>query len=200
MDAERVALGRPGYRQTYAGGSMVNPIAGIPGVPPGTRLEFRDGPTRFTGADAMAVLPSARAEFERSLGASAGDVAQIQVSKQASTAIFPERVATPSALHFNGGVQHRLDESTALSVDVVYRRFADVPLGGGGIDLNRFTRPAGPVLPLCSPPEARDPQAICSRGPIIVYQAPFRFDYTGGCAGGGGVSAVAGAFHVKAGL
>ena len=102
---------------------------------------------------------------------------QIQIAKQASAAIFPEHVASPSALHVNGGLQRRLRTGTVLSADVVYRRFVDVPQGGGSLDLNHFNRASGPVLPICNATEARDSQALCSRGQIVVYKAPFRFDY-----------------------
>ena len=108
MDAERVALGPPGGRQVFAGSSILNPLAGIPGVLPGARLDFRANPTRFTGADAMAILPSTRVDLLRTLEMADRDVTQIQVAKQASAAIFPEHVASPSALHVNAGLQRRL--------------------------------------------------------------------------------------------
>jgi hypothetical protein len=179
MDAERVALGPPGLRQNFAGSSILNPIAGIPGVPAGARLEFRNAPTRFTGADVMAMLPSVRADLLRSLETADPTLQQIQIAKQAAPAIFPDRTATPSAVHVNAGIQRTVAPSTVVSVDVVYRRFADVPQGGGGIDLNHFNSSRGPVIPACSAADARDPQALCSRGPIVIYKAPFRFTYKG---------------------
>ena len=180
MDTERAALGPPGGRQLFPGSAIPNPFADIPGVRPGAPLEFRGGPMRFTGADAMEMLPSKRAELLQALATADRSVAQIQITKQqALAAIFPEHVASPSALHVNAGVQRRLTKDTVLSADVVYRRFVDVPLAGGALDLNHFNRASGPVLPNCRTIEPVDSQTMCSRGQIMVYVAPFRFTYKG---------------------
>jgi hypothetical protein len=179
MDAERAALGPPGQRQVFAGSSIQNPLAGIAGVLPGRALDFRVDPTRFTGADVMTILPSTRAELLRTLEEANRNVAQIQITKQAPAAIFPERVASPSAVHVNVGVQQRVGQGTVVSVDLVYRRFADVNQGAAALDLNRFNRATGPVIPRCNANDARDPQAMCSRNQILIYKAPFWFDYKG---------------------
>ena len=180
MDVERVALGPPGLgRQSFAGASIANPLAGIPGVPIGTRLEFRNSPTRFTGADVMTILPGIRSDLLRSLETADRTLQQIQVSKQTAAAIFPERVSSPSSVQVNAGIQRQIAMNTVISADIVYRRFDDVPQGGGGIDLNHFSSARGPAIRVCSTLEARDPLALCSRGPIIVYQAPYWFVYKG---------------------
>jgi hypothetical protein len=162
----------------FQGSSILNPFADIPGVRPGQALDFRSGPTRFTGADAMEMLLSKRAELLETLATADRGVAQIQITKQQGmAAIFPEQVASPSALHLNAGLQRRLAKDTVLSADVVYRRFVDVPLSGGGLDLNHFNRASGPVLPNCRTIEPVDSQTMCSRAPIVVYVAPFRVTY-----------------------
>jgi hypothetical protein len=144
-------------------------------------LQFNESPTRFTGADVMAILPSTRADLLRTLTEANRGVAQIQISKQTAAAIFPEHVASPSAVHVNGGVQRQLGQGTVVSVDLVYRRFVDVPQNTGALDLNHYNRPGNiAVIPRCSNAiDALDAQAMCSRGSILVYKAPFWFDYKG---------------------
>jgi hypothetical protein len=181
MDAERAALGPPGIgRQTFAGSSILNPLATIPGVPPGTPLDFTS-PSLFTGATFMAILADIRSALAQSMENVDRSVQQIQITKQASPAIFPAQVPNPSAVHLNAGVQRELAPGFVVGADVVYRRFIHVPQAGGWIDVNRYDSVRGPVIRKCDTkaPEAADPQALCSRGPINVQVAPFRFTYKG---------------------
>jgi hypothetical protein len=180
MDAERVALGPPGLgRQPFTGSSIANPLPGIPGVPVGTPLEFRNSPTRFTGEDLMAVLPAIRTGLANSLANADPTVQQIQISKQASPAIFPVEVHNPSAVHVNVGLQRELVRNLVLSADVVYRHFVDVPQNGGAIDANHFNSVRGPAIPVCTGAQANDARAQCSRGPINVQVAPYSLTYRG---------------------
>ena len=163
MDAERVALGPPGLgRQNFTGSSIANPLPGISGVPVGAPLDFRNSPTRFTGQDLMAVLPAISAGLANSLAAADPTVQQIQITKQASPAIFPVKVHNPSAVHVNVGVQRELFRNLVLSADVVYRHFVDVPQNGGSIDVNHFNSVRGPAIPVCT---ARRPTTLgrCAR-------------------------------------
>jgi hypothetical protein len=183
MDAERIALGPPGLgRQNFAGSSILNPIPGIPGVPVGTPLDFRNAATLFTGADLMAILPAIRAAQSQILANADRSVQQIQITKQQAspnTAIFPADAPNPSAVHLNLGLQREFRRGMVLSADVVYRRFVHVPQNGGTIDLNHYTSVRGPVIRGCTPAESTDPGALCSRGAINVYVAPYRFTYKG---------------------
>lgn len=180
MDAERVALGPPGLgRQLVPGSAILNPLPGIPGVPVGTPLDFRSSPKPFTGADVMASLPTIRAIHARSLADADQTVQQVQLIKQASPAIFPEHVLNPSAVHVNAGVQREIVRDMVLSADVVYRRFVDVPQNGGSFDVNQFNSARGPVIRRCVGAEATDADAVCSRGAINVYVAPYRVTYKG---------------------
>ncbi|AMY08854.1 hypothetical protein LuPra_02060 [Luteitalea pratensis] len=179
MDAERVALGPPGLQQDFAGTSILNSTPGIPGVAVGRPLNFRGAPTRFTGAHMMAVLAAIRAGLAERLAIADPTVQQIQVSKQASPAIFPVDVPSPSAVHMNAGLQRDVGQGVVLSADLVYRHFVHVPQGGGSFDLNHFDSVRGPVIPECSAAQRDDPQALCSLGPINVQMAPFRFAYKG---------------------
>lgn len=46
------------------------------------------------------------------------------------------------------GVQHDLGPDMVLKVDWARRQFENVDLGE--LDLNRFNRPSGPVIPKCA--------------------------------------------------
>ena len=180
MDNERVVLGPPGLgRQTVPGSAIPNPLPGIPGVPVGTPLEFRNPPTLFTGADLMSILPAIRAAQSLILANADPTVQQIQIAKQATAAIFPANVATPSAVHVNAGLQRELAQGVVLSADFVYRRFVDVPQAGGSFDVNHAASRRGPAIRPCVGAEATDAAALCSRGAINVYTAPYRFTYRG---------------------
>jgi hypothetical protein len=183
MDAERVALGPPGLgRQTIPGSAIQNLLPGIPGVPVGAPLDFRVSPTLFTGADVMAALPAIRAAQSQALANADRSVQRIQITKQQgspNSAIFPADAPNPSVVHLNLGLQRELVRGVVLSADVVYRHFVHVPQNGGTIDVNHFTSVRGPVIRGCTPAESTDPGALCSRGAINVYVAPYRFTYKG---------------------
>ncbi len=183
MDAERVALGPPGLgRQAIPGSAIVNLLPDLPGVPIGTPLEFRLAPSHFTGGHLVAILPAIRAAQSAMLAAADRNVQQIQITKQQAapnTAIFPADVPNPSAVHVHAGLQRELAGNVVVSADVVYRRFAHVPQNGGTIDVNHYNSLRGPVIRACTPPEFTDASALCSRGAINVYIAPYRFTYKG---------------------
>lgn len=181
MNAERATLGPPGIgRQTFTGSSILNPLADIPGVPPGTPLDFTS-PSLFTGTTLMAILPQVRSGLAQRLATADPSLQQIQVTKQAPAAIFPLHVPNPSAVHVNAGVQRELGAGFVVGADVVYRDFRHVPHNGGSIDVNHYDSVHGAVIRRCGPAslEAEDPQALCSRGAINVQVAPFRFTYRG---------------------
>jgi hypothetical protein len=183
MDAERVALGPPGLgRQLISGSAILNPLSGIPGVTTDTPLDFRLAPSHFNGANLLAALPAIRAGQSALLAAPQRNVQQIQITKQqaaAGTAIFPADVPNPSAVHVHAGLQRQLGRGMVVSADVVYRHFAHVPQNGGAIDVNHYDSVRGPVIRACTPPEFVDAAALCSRGAINVYVAPYRFTYKG---------------------
>ncbi len=178
MDAERVALGAYGLgRQTFQGSSIYNLLGGVPGVPIGKPLNFTGNPTLFTGADLMTILPSIQAVLAQSPGANPG-VQAIQITKQAPAAIFPESVPNPSALHANLGLQREIARDFVLSADLVFRHFVHAPQNGGVLDANRYNS-TNPVIPRCVGAQGKDPQALCSLGAIMVYEAPYRSTYKG---------------------
>ncbi|MBA3271941.1 MAG: TonB-dependent receptor, partial [Acidobacteria bacterium] len=180
LDAERVALGRPGLgRHNFLGSSILNSMPGIPNLPVGTPLDFRNAPTLFTGADLLALLPAIRAGLAKRLANTDPTLQQIQITKQATPAIFPSEVPNPSAVHLNLGVQRELAQGLVVSADVVHRHFVNVPQAGGSIDVNHFNSVRGAAVPECAAAEADDPTALCSLGPINVHKAPYRFTYKG---------------------
>jgi hypothetical protein len=177
MDVERAALGPPGLgRQNLGGSSILNPLPDIPGVPIGTPLNFTgNNLTLFTGADLVAILQDVRAGLAQSLSNGNPSLQAIQITKQAlMAAIFPETVPDPSALHVNVGVQRELGHGVVVSADAVYRHFIHVPQNGGSFDANHFKSVREPAIPACNGAQANDPQALCSTGPIIVQEVPYR--------------------------
>lgn len=189
IDDERALLGRPGLgRQTIKGSAIANTLAGIPGVPVGTRLDFTGSPTLFTGADLLTILPAIRAGLLQNLANSDPSLRAIQITKQAPLPLYPVDVPSWSAQHVNLGVQREIARNFVLSADFVYRHFIHGGLGANGLDLNHFNSvrapgrtglPAGPVIPKCVGAQQNDPQALCSTGPINVWQSTSNQTYKG---------------------
>jgi hypothetical protein len=96
---------------------------------------------------------------------------------KAARTIFPAEVPNPSAVHVHAGLQRDFGRGTVVSADVVYRHFVHVPQNGGAVDVNHYDSVRGPVIRPCAPPEFADAAALCSRGAINVYVAPYRFTY-----------------------
>jgi hypothetical protein len=182
LDYERAALGPPGLgRLTYPGSSIFNTLPGIPGVPLGRPLDFRSGPTLFTGADLIAILPAIRADKIQSFANADPAVQAIQATKQSNSGLFPADFPRPYALHASLGVQREVVRDFVLSADFAYRHFIHTfdQDAGVAIDLNHFNSIRGPVIPKCAGAQANDPQALCSLGPITVREEPGRMTYKG---------------------
>jgi hypothetical protein len=176
LDPERALLGRPGLgRTSSAGTSILNPLPGIAGVPIGTPLDFKGSPTRFTGADLMAILSSVRADQEQKL-AYTGDptVRSIQILKQGS--LNPVNVPTASSQQVSIGAQRQVVRDFVVSGDFVYRHFIHQGLLA---DLNHFDSVRGSAIPRCVGAQKDDPFALCSNGSINVLEAAARETYEG---------------------
>jgi len=170
LDGERALLGPPGLGRTnYPGTSFANLCPGIP------ELNFR-GPTLFTGADLMAILPIIRTCLTRNAGAGDASVQAIQINKQGGT-ILPANFQNPSAVHTSVGVQREIVRNFVLSADVVYRHF--VHLMDAPVDLNHYNSVRGPVISKCVGAQAHDPYTICSNGSINVHEDYQRATYKG---------------------
>ena len=161
LDAERATLGPPGLgRQMFPGSSLQNTLAGIPGVPVGASLDFRNGPTLFTGADLLTILPGLRTSLVQGLANADPTVQAIQLTKQVTgTGVFPSDYKTSSALHASVGIQREIARDFVLSADFAYRHFVHLTLGGA-VDLNHFNSTRGPAIPMCTATQRNDPQAI----------------------------------------
>jgi hypothetical protein len=149
----------------------------IPDVALGTPLDFKGTPTQFTGANLMEILPSIRAAQQQKL-AYTGDpsVRSIQITKQASTQIYPEDSPAAESQQANIGVQKRLGNDFVVSADLAYRHFIHL---GWSLDLNHFGSVRGPVIPQCVGAQQNDPQALCSSGTVDIWQTPGRATYKG---------------------
>ncbi len=180
-DPERVSLGPRGVgRGKYLSTGIPNPLTGIPGVPLGTLLDFRN-PTPFTGARLLQALPAIRAALAQLRGDPNNhdfSVTNIEVDKQGS--VVDSYLPTASATHASLGVQHEIVRDLVISADFVFRQF--IHLGDGlppFIDFNHFSSPHGQVLPICTDAQRSDPKALCSLGPISVFSAIGRARYQG---------------------
>jgi len=179
LDAERATLGSPGQgRQLFPGSSLQNTLPGIPGVPVGVSLEFRNRPTLFKGADLLTLLPGLRASLVQGMANADPAVQAIQLSKTVVTGVFPSDYKASSALHTSAGIQREVARDFVLSADFAYRHFVHLTLGGA-VDLNHFNSNAGPVIPVCTASQRNDPQAICSVGAIDAQEWRGRATYRG---------------------
>jgi hypothetical protein len=179
LDPERAILGTPGLgRQNIRGSSVLNPLSSVPGVPPGVPLDFsKTAPTLFTGGDLMGILASIRADQQQKL-AYTGDpsVRAIQITKQASSQLYPVEVPSASSQQVDVGVQRQVAPNFVVSADFAYRHFIHL---GWSLDLNHFNSVRGPVISQCVGAQQNDPQAVCTTGPINVAQTPGRATYKG---------------------
>jgi hypothetical protein len=177
-DSERALLGPADFgRQDIPGSRLLNCLPDIPGVPVGAALNFPNTPTRFTGADLLACLPTIQAELVHNLANADRSVQAIQLTKQAISGLNPVDVPGASALHVNLGIQRELARDFVVSADFAYRHFDH--LGLGQLDLNHFNSARGPVIPRCTTAQRNDPQALCSTGPINVQTTAGRATYKG---------------------
>jgi hypothetical protein len=152
LDSERALLGPPGFGQQTISS---NPFA---------------NPTLLTGADLMSMLATIRASQAQGL----------QILKQAPSGLYPVNVPTWSSQHVNVGVQREIARDLVLNADFVYRHFIHGGLGGpSGIDLNHYNGVGGPVIPKCTLAQQTDPNALCSTGPLNVYEAASNQTYKG---------------------
>jgi hypothetical protein len=166
---ERLALSPAGTgRRTNIPGSSIFYQGGA--------LEFNQGPTQFTGADLLMILPGIRSDLMAQLNPNNRDFTfrNLDLNKSGASNLSDPFYETAYALHFNLGVQRELAPNLVVSADFAWRRFLHTFLPG--IDYNRFNRqPHGPVIPRCTEAESHDMTAACSTGPIT-------FDNTSGMA------------------
>ncbi len=177
---ERSTIGPRGSGRFAVDGSLLpNPIPGIPGVSVGQPLNFRDGPTHFTGRHLLSILPDFRRFLESQLGEPGNtdlSIRNIEVFKQ-GTGLLAHDFTRPYSGHINVGVQRELLPSMVLTADFVYRRFVHQNMGD--VDLNRWNSVLGPVIPACSGLAVLNPAARCSTGPIGVQISGGRSRYRG---------------------
>jgi hypothetical protein len=110
-------------------------------------------------------------------------VTNIQILKQSATVNFPTDNPSWSSQQVNAGVQREIARDFVVSADFVFRHFIHGGMGPGGLDLNHFNRVINgvqtPVIPKCTAAQQNDPQAICSTGPIQMWQSTSNQTYKG---------------------
>ncbi|MBL8179260.1 MAG: TonB-dependent receptor [Bryobacterales bacterium] len=175
---ERALLGPLGNGRAQVPGSSVlnRPEFGIAGLPNNIGLEFRSGPTPFSLGHLNRILPTIRAEAERALARTSFDlgIRGIEVAKS-GTDLIPHEYPTPYSTHFNIGMQREIFGDTLLSADFVTRHFIHQLFAG--VDLNRFQRVQGPVIPRCNAAQAANPKALCSTGSFAFFLPADRTRY-----------------------
>jgi len=180
---ERALIGPLGNGRILVDGTAVpNPLTNVPGVPPGTPLDFRQQPTLFTLGHLVQILPQARAATEAAVRPARPNdlsVRAIEVAKNGSD-IIPQKYPAPYSEHFNIGVQREIQRNMVLNVDFVFRQFLKDEIGL--IDYNRFqavdsrgvTRR---IMPACTAQQRQDPKALCSTGGIAIRTPAGRNHY-----------------------
>ena len=168
-DDERVSLGPRGVgRGTYSSGGISNPLTNIPGVPPGTLLQFFS-PTAFNGAFVMEALPTIRANLAAQRGNPNNtdfSVTNIEADKQGS--VVDTHMPNTTSTNFSLGVQRQVARDFVITADFVYRHFSHIG-GPQLVDVNHFFSARGRMLPVCTTDAGRtDPKALCSLGPIYL--------------------------------
>jgi hypothetical protein len=156
-----------------------NPIPNVPGVAVGQPLEFTSGPTAFTGANLVAILPAVRTALAQALGSTYNtdlSIRNIELAKS-GTDLIARDFTTPYAEHFNIGVQRQVMRDLAVSADFVFRQYIHENMGNA--DYNHWNSIRGPVIPACVGAQVADPKARCSAGPIEVLSTGGRSHYKG---------------------
>jgi hypothetical protein len=139
-------------------------------------LNFPNTPTRFTGANLLACLPTLRAQLAQDLANADQTLPAIQLTKQGT--LNPADVPSMSSVHVNLGIQREIARDFVVSADFAYRRFNHLALDQ--LDLNYFNSARGPVIPKCvTEAQRNDPHAFCSTGPINVGLNAGRATYKG---------------------
>jgi hypothetical protein len=177
---ERSTIGPRGTGRAVIDAALIpNPIPGIPAVPLGRPLNFQSGPTQFTGAHFLSILPTVRGVLAQQIGDTNNtdlSVRNIEVFKQGS-GLLTQDFVTPYSTHVNVGIQREVFPDIVLSADFVLRR--SVHQNTSGIDFNRWNSAAGPVIPACVGQQVLDLRARCSTGPIEVQLSAGRSRYSG---------------------
>jgi hypothetical protein len=190
-DTERSLLAPRGVGRApnLSGSGVPNPLPGVPGVPLGTPLDFLSGPTAFTAADLLEILPAIRADELRRRGDPNNrdfSIRNIEVDKQAggvtsaaSAALWVQDATTPYSLHYSLGAQREIAHDLILSADFVHRQFVHLSFAANPQDYNHYYSARGPVIRKCVGTEQDDPAAQCSNGPILVNNTGLSGKYTG---------------------
>ena len=143
----------------------------------GTPLMFGT-PTAFRGTDLMGMLPAIRQCLLASVNTANRDFSVRTIDRTKMTGsmtLFDPSFAPSSAIHVGLGIQRQLADRTALSADVVLRRFSHTTLTG--IDYNHYLAASGPAIRACTVAESRDLRAVCSTGSITFDNSDGRARY-----------------------
>jgi hypothetical protein len=150
--------------------NQINPPLGAP-------LQFTSIPTKFTGEQFLRVLALQLSELERriaELGRSG--VTGLDFFKTGSDLLDPN-LEVAYAEHISLGIGREFPHQMQLSADVVLRLRRHTLFQTDRNLYNRAEARGGAVIPRCLGAQATDPTALCSNGPISIYQSSGRERY-----------------------
>lgn len=151
--------------------NQINPPVGAP-------LNFTAGPSKFTGANFLAVLalqtPIIQAQLD-ALG-SAG-ITGVDFFKTGTDFLDPNNV-TPYTEQFTIGIQRELPYNMSIKADFAFRQLMHGLFQNDFNLTNRAASLGGPVIRRCvGAAEASNPAIQCSNGAISVIQSSNRGSY-----------------------
>ncbi len=171
---ERTALGPAGTGRVILDDSFFFPsiaqLLNFSALPaPLQPTSLRNGPTSFTGAELVALLPQFDAAAAQELGENQNNtnlaLRNVQLFKTSpSQDIMVSDFRLPYVEHASIGAQREIRSGLVLSADFVYKLALHQRIRN--TDLNHFNGPGGPVIPKCVGTQAANPAAECSTGPI----------------------------------
>jgi len=179
---ERGVLGPRGNGRFPIPGSIVpNPVPGIPGVPPGTPINFPNNPTFFSGAILMQILNPVRQALRVQLGPPDNTdltLRNINTFKSGSE-IFDPNFQLPQAYHFNAGVQREIAHDLVVRVDFVNRQSIKELMRN--VDYNHWNSvTVGPrIRPCRGAAEQSNPLTNCAVDEVAVHTSSGRSYYRG---------------------
>lgn len=179
---ERNSIGPRGNGRTNVpGGSLLNTVTGIPGVPVGTPLDFASVPRAFTLGHFLEMLPRLGSQVGPQYQPNFSDlsVRGVNIAKSVSgfATIIPHDYPTQYGEHFNAGIQREIRRDLVVTADFVFRRFIHEQIGTT-VDWNLWNSVPGPVIPRCrNAAEIGDVRANCSNGVIQVRTPGGRSNY-----------------------
>ena len=158
--------------------SQLNGFSQLPGPLQPTALS-NPGPTTFTAAELIQLIPAFYAGAQAELGPPGNTslaIRNINVFKT-GTELLAQNYRAPYSEHASIGIQREVRTDFVVTADFVFRQYLHQIIRD--TDLNHFYSANGPIIPACQGAQALDPTAQCSTGVIQGILSGARSHYTG---------------------